>query len=149
MSRCFRQIAAGDLRPGRYRLRDVVTVRDLRDEADAEGITLRLVDGSAMRSRRTLFEEFAVACDFPDWFGGNWDAFADCMRDLSWMPDATTVVLWQRSGEVAPALFRRAATVIDLAVAERVRIGAAPLYLIHPPSADLIGGGGPMLRPVR
>jgi hypothetical protein len=23
---------------------------------------------------------------FPDWFGGNWDAFEDCLCDLSWRP---------------------------------------------------------------
>lgn len=33
-----------------------------------------------------LFGRIAQALEFPDWFGRNWDALADCLGDLSWKP---------------------------------------------------------------
>lgn len=33
---------------------------------------------------RALLGALAEALKFPDWFGGNWDALADCLNDLSW-----------------------------------------------------------------
>jgi RNAse (barnase) inhibitor barstar len=40
------------------------------------------VDGHACRTRAAFFHEAARALGFPDYFGHNWDAFLDCLRDL-------------------------------------------------------------------
>ncbi|GAA4363009.1 hypothetical protein GCM10023088_05340 [Actinomadura verrucosospora] len=40
------------------------------------------VDGHACRTRAAFFREAARALAFPDYFGHNWDAFLDCLRDL-------------------------------------------------------------------
>ena len=37
-------------------------------------------------SKAELLAAFARALSFPDWFGANWDALADCLGDLSWLP---------------------------------------------------------------
>jgi RNAse (barnase) inhibitor barstar len=54
--------------------------------ADKSGFAIIRIDLSAVRDKRTLFERLATALKFPDWFGRNWDALADCLGDLSWMP---------------------------------------------------------------
>jgi hypothetical protein len=41
-----------------------------------------VVDGRASRTRAAFFNEAARALDFPDYFGHNWDALLDCLRDM-------------------------------------------------------------------
>ncbi len=41
-----------------------------------------LVDGRACRTRAAFFEEVARALAFPSYFGRNWDALVDCLRDV-------------------------------------------------------------------
>lgn len=37
---------------------------------------------------------FAAALDFPAWFGGNYDALADAVGDLSWLPPGPKTLVW-------------------------------------------------------
>lgn len=39
------------------------------------------------------------ALRFPDWFGGNWDALADSLGDLSWLPAPGYLLLVERADE--------------------------------------------------
>ncbi|HEX6471418.1 MAG TPA: barstar family protein [Streptosporangiaceae bacterium] len=41
-----------------------------------------VVDGRACRTRAAFFEEVARALRFPAYFGHNWDALVDCLRDV-------------------------------------------------------------------
>jgi len=51
-----------------------------------------------MRSRQTLFDEFAAALQFPEYFGENWHAFADCLSDLAWWPATQRrLIVWDSS----------------------------------------------------
>ncbi|MEV0825189.1 barstar family protein [Nonomuraea rubra] len=43
--------------------------------------TGQVVDGRACRTRAAFFEEVARALRFPAYFGRNWDALTDCLRD--------------------------------------------------------------------
>ncbi|GAA3690165.1 hypothetical protein GCM10022224_064470 [Nonomuraea antimicrobica] len=45
-----------------------------------------VVDGRAGRTRAAFFEEVARALRLPDYFGRNWDALTDCLRDLDPLP---------------------------------------------------------------
>jgi len=39
-----------------------------------------------------LFREFAAVLQFPYYFGGNWDALAECLADLAWLPATGHVI---------------------------------------------------------
>ena len=84
-------------RSGVYRVRD----------ADA---VLEAVQGSAIRVARIglsgasekagLMERIARALDFPQWFGGNWDALEDCLTDLSWLKAEGHVLVFEDAGRI-------------------------------------------------
>lgn len=42
------------------------------------------VPGRQLTGKAAMLAALARALDFPDWFGFNWDALADCLADLSW-----------------------------------------------------------------
>lgn len=51
----------------------------------SQSCIVRYVRGSSMQSKRMLLAEYRSAFRFPCYFGQNWDAFRDCIFDLSWL----------------------------------------------------------------
>ena len=58
---------------------------------EREDFVLRVPAG--IRSKADLLAVLASAGHFPDYFGGNWDALQDCLRDLSWIGNRKVVVV--------------------------------------------------------
>jgi RNAse (barnase) inhibitor barstar len=54
------------------------------DFRDPEALIVRLPRG--IRSKEKLFAIFSQKLHFPRYFGRNWDALEECLRDLSWIP---------------------------------------------------------------
>ena len=42
-----------------------------------------------MKSKDEIFSFYSSALSFPDYFGWNWDAFDECIHDISWLGGAT------------------------------------------------------------
>jgi hypothetical protein len=73
---------------------------------------LESVRGSAIRAvrislsgiseKQALLAQIARALEFPEWFGGNWDALEDCLTDLSWLQGAGHVLLFEDAAQLAP-----------------------------------------------
>jgi hypothetical protein len=59
----------------------------------APGFAVRVVDGRRCSSKARLLAELATTLEFPAYFGGNWDALAECVADLEWLPAAGYVLL--------------------------------------------------------
>ncbi len=51
------------------------------------------IDLTDCRDRDAVIARLTSALDLPPWFGGNWDALADCLNDLSWRPADGYVLL--------------------------------------------------------
>lgn len=43
-------------------------------------------------TKQALLDELYKGLRFPEYFGGNWDALEECVRDLSWLPPGPVVV---------------------------------------------------------
>lgn len=50
------------------------------------GLKALRVDLAGCSDKRTLLLRIATRLDFPSQLGHNWDALADALRDLSWLP---------------------------------------------------------------
>lgn len=60
-------------------------------------------DLAGCRDRDELLLRLAVSLQLPATFGHNWDALADCLRDLGWMPAWGYVLLFEHADELRQA----------------------------------------------
>jgi hypothetical protein len=73
--------------------------KNLQEVTDGLSYKLFHLDGSDIKSKHDLFDQFQQIMQFPDYFGHNWDALDECLRDLEWLP-ALGYVLYFSSPEV-------------------------------------------------
>jgi hypothetical protein len=69
------------------------------------------VSGACVESKGDLLSALARAMEFPSYFGMNWDALDECLRDLSWRPAKGYILLlrdaeqlWRRNGRLMGSL---------------------------------------------
>lgn len=78
-----------------------VDVRD-REALEEAALSLRYavapIDCAGCGDKHEILARFAQALRFPDWFGDNWDALADCLGDLSWWPADGYLLLVEHAG---------------------------------------------------
>jgi len=48
---------------------------------------------AGIKAKEALLDELYRRLSFPDYFGFNWDALVDCIRDLSWLPPGPVVLI--------------------------------------------------------
>ena len=66
-------------------------------DADAAGLLAVRLDIGHAHDKADFIDHVAKGLKFPDWFGANWDAFADCLTDLEWLPAKGYVVILEKS----------------------------------------------------
>ncbi|MCM1967698.1 MULTISPECIES: barstar family protein [unclassified Streptomyces] len=104
------------------------------EAAEAAGWATVRLDLDGVRSKAELMRRCGAALEVPEYFGGNWDALADALRDLSWLPAAPGRLLvvssWRGYAEVRPADWETLREVLEEAVdfwqAESEGEGAGP-----------------------
>lgn len=68
-------------------------VDDLVAGAGAAGCLVLHVDLTGVRDKDEMLTAIGTAMRFPEWFGHNWDALADCLADMAWLPAEGYVVI--------------------------------------------------------
>ena len=79
----------------------------------------------SVSNRNQLFDTYARELSFPDYFGRNWDAFVDCLSDLSWI-DQDVVVVMHRAIPALPEPEQRTYVTCLQDVVARWREGERP-----------------------
>lgn len=69
----------------------LVIVADPRGYAPPRAVVVPI--SAHIRTKRELFGIMRKHLQLPGYFGGNWDALHDCLRDCSWLPDDAEVLL--------------------------------------------------------
>ncbi|MEV4194479.1 barstar family protein [Streptomyces toxytricini] len=60
------------------------------------------LDGREMRDADAVFQQFYDALRLPDYFGWNWHALSDSLRDLTWLATDHHVLIIEAADEVLP-----------------------------------------------
>ena len=72
--------------------------------AHDEGHLVRRISLAGCRDKHDLLRRIAASLAFPKTFGANWDALADCLGDLGWLPDAGRYAwLFDHAGDLRDA----------------------------------------------
>lgn len=68
------------------------------DEARGlDGFEVVRIDGAAVSDKDELLDTIAEGFGFPDWFGRNWDALEECLRDLDAVNDGYALLVLDAS----------------------------------------------------
>ncbi|MER7839527.1 barstar family protein [Streptomyces sp. NPDC096040] len=93
---------------------------------------LVMLDLTEVADKAGLMDRAAAALSLPDWFGRNWDALADSLRDPSvWPPEAldrgllVVVTGWQGYAGTRPDEWKTAQDVFAQAAAGEPRLTVA------------------------
>jgi Barstar (barnase inhibitor) len=90
-------------------------------------------------SKAELLAEFGRALEFPGWVGRNWDALADALADLSWLPAGPRVVVWAGAESLRsaqPAAYRAALEALSEATARSAGTNRPLTILLAPLTED-------------
>ncbi len=134
-------LLAGRKKPGIYTWHGAFGPTDVRHTVEHAGWRFAHVDGWHGDTKREFMEDVAQALGFPDHFGKNFDALADCLRDVKADQGHGTVLLWDGWGPLArheKQAFKRILDVLD------ERVGATR----GGPFAVLLRGEGPKVKGV-
>lgn len=69
------------------------TVRFTNEAPKLEGFEVLRIDGGAISDKDELLDTIAEGFGFPDWFGRNWDALEECLRDLDAVNDGYALLI--------------------------------------------------------
>ncbi|MCP1852169.1 hypothetical protein ACVMIH_001268 [Bradyrhizobium sp. USDA 4503] len=84
--------------------------------------------------KAALLATLARQLGFPNYFGNNWDAFEECIRDLSWLPHGPVLVVHADVPLVGdPASAMTYVAILNDAANKMARSEGRPLLVAFPP----------------
>ncbi len=90
------------------------------------------IEGKKIEKKEQFLNHASVAMHFPDYFGGNWDAFADCLEDLSWHEAKGYVVLFDHYDGLASHAHGQFDTLLEIfqSAVEFWREQGKPMFIL-------------------
>lgn len=62
-------------------------------EGEEGPLNIFSIDATRIHAKKDLLSAVAREFRFPSYFGGNWDALDECLRDLSWLEKKASILL--------------------------------------------------------
>ena len=76
---------------------NVVDGRAELERCKQKGMLTSLISANGINTENELFSRMSEALAFPSYFGMNWNALSDCLRDLSWQNPSGVLVVFEDS----------------------------------------------------
>jgi len=93
---------------GVYWLKSHAIPADLEKAAKTAGYAYFHIEGQKLTTKEQFLNHAALATHCPEYFGDNWDAFEDCLTDLSWVDAEGYLIVYDHTdvfAEHAPQHF--------------------------------------------
>ncbi len=99
---------------GVYLLEDPHPAEALEKLTSERGLAFFCIEGQKIGDKNQFLKQAALLLRFPDYFGDNWDAFADCLTDMSWHEADGFVILYDHFGPFSEHSPREFETALDI-----------------------------------
>jgi RNAse (barnase) inhibitor barstar len=103
---------------GVYRLESAPPLKEMEKQAKNAGYAFFDIEGQKIQKKEQFLNHAALSMRFPEHFGNNWDAFEDCLTDLSWIAEdndvAGYVILFDHCDHFAQASPNHFETLIEI-----------------------------------
>lgn len=133
-------IFKGERSPGLYRVTTEGNIDELSSLCKEYSFQFFHINGNDVTTKAEFFQASAKTMNFPDYFGDNWDAFSDCIDDLSWLSADGYILLYTQPDNFAnndPSEWSIALDIFQ-EVVESWRETDTPMYvLLRTDSLDL------------
>lgn len=86
---------------GVYLLEESPSVELLEKLTSERGLAFFHLEGQEIHDKDQFLNQVALVLSFPEYFGNNWDAFADCLTDMSWHETDGFVILYDNFDSLA------------------------------------------------
>jgi RNAse (barnase) inhibitor barstar len=78
------------------------------------GLRCARIDLAGCTAKSELLARIGAALEFPDWFGGNWDALYDCLDDLGWLKATGHLLVIENAGTLRAQAPEDSVTLLDV-----------------------------------
>jgi len=99
---------------GVYLLEESHPVERLKKAAGDGGLAFFHLEGRDIGDKDQFMSRSASVFRFPEYFGNNWDAFADCLTDMSWHKADGFVILYDHCDSLVEHSPREFETALDV-----------------------------------
>lgn len=130
MTHTLQALLAGALPPALYRCSSRVRLASIIGPVEQHGWRVYRLDGRTIGGKADLLSRSAEALRFPSYFGYNWDAFEECLNDMSWAPEQPALLLFDYAGRFAAAEPEQFAVALEILAAATANRGAGPAPLV-------------------
>lgn len=100
--------------PGVYRFTSRARPETVQHAVEGHGWRFFYVDGRTVHDKATFLRQFAQAMGFPEYFGHNWDAFAEVITDLAWAPAPGYLILYDHVANFAAHAPKEWSTALEI-----------------------------------
>jgi RNAse (barnase) inhibitor barstar len=108
-----------EVNPGIYLLKSSDLVAKISSLSAIYNFRFFYIDGEDIQDKETFLKKAGEIMGFPDYYGRNWDAFEECIKDLGWYPAESYLILYDHFDVFAtysPREFKVALTIFGSAI---------------------------------